>query len=315
MMPLRFTTWRATTTESRRFARCVALTVTLTILAGCDLFSGGPGGGSSGGSDVGAGAGASGGATLSVPILGACNGSRVNPDSGGTIRVTKDAAGTVTAKDLIVASSVTSIPDWAAGSGAFENYGLTRVTFGTPSSLVCIGSHAFSNNRLVAATIPGSVTTLGDYAFARNRLIAMVIPNSVTTIGRHAFSGNRLTTAMIGTSVTTLGEYAFGNNSLNVVTIPNSVTAVGRFAFWNNSLTTVTIGTSVTTIGEYAFGNNRLTAVTIPRSVTAVGQRAFAGNTGLTTVTLSQALLDSTPINAFPGGVAFQDHAGGTITR
>lgn len=310
MMPLRFTT-----TEGRRFARCVVLTVTLTILAGCDLFSGGPGGGSSGGSDGGAGAGASGGATLSVPILGACNGSSVNSATGGTVRVTKDAAGTVIAKDLIVASSVTSIPDWAAGSGAFENYGLTRVAFGAPSSLVCIGSHAFSNNRLIAATIPGSVTTIGDYAFVRNRLIAMVIPNSVTAIGKGAFAGNSLTAVTIPNAVKVIGSYAFSNNRLTTVTIPNSVTAVRGFAFWNNRLTTVTIGTSVTTIGEYAFGNNRLTTVTIPTSVTAVGQRAFAGNTGLTTVTLSQTLLDSAPVNAFPASATFRNHAGVTITR
>ena len=93
------------------------------------------------------------------------------------------------------------------------------------------------------------------------------------------------------------------------MTIPNLVTTIGRHAFSGNRLASVTIGTSVTTIGEYAFGNNSLTTVTISTSVTAVGQRAFAGNTGLTTVTLSQALLDSAPVNAFPGGVTFQDHA------
>ena len=279
MVPLRFTTRRTTTRENGWFARCVALTVTLTIPAGCDLFSGGPGGGSIGDSDGGAGGGASGGATLSVPIVGACNGSSVNSGSGGTIRVTRDAAGNVTAKDLIVASSVTSIPDWASGSGAFENYGLTRLTFtpGTPPSLVCIGSHAFSNNRLAAVTIPPSVTTLGEYAFSNNRLTAMVIPSSVTTIGASAFASNSLTT----------------------LTIPDSTATPS----------------SLTSIGNDAFRDNRLTTATIPTSVTTIGLRAFADNTGLTTVTLSQTLLNSTPVNAFPGGVTFRNHTGVTITR
>ena len=100
-----------------------------------------------------------------------------------------------------------------------------------------------------------------------------------------------------------------------VLTGPNSVIYIGGHAFTGNQLKSVTIGSSVKTIGSGAFEENLLESVTIPTTVRSIGDHAFAGNPDLTSVTISQSLLNSSPADAFPDTVTFTDiERGGTIT-
>ena len=170
-------------------------------------------------------------------------------------------------------------------------------------------------------TIPGSPNVIYDNAFKNKNLDTVTIPSSVTAIGNGAFQDNAdLASVTIPGSVTTIGNDAFKNTDLPSVTIPASVTSIGNGAFMDTDLTTVTFNapSSVTSIGDDAFRNTELTSVTIPTSVTSIGNNAFAGITTLTQVRISQTLLDSAPVNAFPSSVTtFQDHATppNTITR
>ena len=193
-----------------------------------------------------------------------------------------------------------------------------------PPGTTVIRDNAFKDKNLYEVVIPPGVTAIGKGAFEGNAdLSSVTIPNSVTHIKDNAFKGTDLSSVTIPTSVTSIGNGAFMGAELSSVTFstPSSVTSIGNNAFKNTDLTSVTIPTSVTSIGNGAFMGTALTSVTFsnPSSLTStsIGTGAFSGITTLTTVTLSQALLDRAPVNAFPGGVTFQDDAipPNTITR
>ena len=207
---------------------------------------------------------------------------------------------------VTIPNSVTRITYWA-----FSDNSLTSVTI--PNSVTQLSG--FNNNLITNVTIPSSVTTIGREAFMNNYIQWVSIPDSVTRIGSKAFKNNRLSEVTIPNSVTSIGDEAFMRNNLTGVIIPSSVTSIGDEAFMNNYLTSVTIPSSVTSIGDSAFRGNRLTSVTIPTSVTSIGRGAFAQNPDLTSVRISQTLLDNSPYYAFPSDVTFIDHCYRVITK
>ena len=207
---------------------------------------------------------------------------------------------------VTIPNSVTRITYWA-----FSDNSLTSVTI--PNSVTQLSG--FNNNLITNVTIPSSVTEIGLEAFMNNYIQWVSIPDSVTYIGNRAFKNNRLSEVTIPNSVTSIGKEAFMNNYIHRVRIPSSVTSIGEEAFMSNYLTSVTIPSSVTSIGDSAFINNRLTSVTIPTSVTSIGRSAFRQNPHLTSVTISQTLLDNSPNYAFPSGVTFINHSGYTIVQ
>ena len=209
-------------------------------------------------------------------------------------------------ENTIIASSVTSIGDWA-----FKNCsGLTSITI--PNSVTSIGSWAFSDcSGLTSVTIPNSVTSIGESAFdGCSSLTSITIPNSVTSIGYAAFQScsslpvennlryadtylveavdKTLSTYSIKEGTKWIGDRAFyWRSGLTSITIPNSVTSIGDYVFWGCSgLTSITIPNSVTSIGDYAFYEcSSLTSITIPNSVTSIGDYAFGWCDDLTSVT------------------------------
>ena len=267
-----------------------------------------------------------------VIIQGPITTERTPGPNGFATIIVKDARNRIISKTLEIGPSVVSI-----ANRLFTNKEFTDIHFISPSSLRNIGSNAFSDNKLTSVNIPNSVTHIGDSAFSNNRLTSVTIPNSVTKVWFNAFMNNRLTSVTIPNSVIIIERYTFRDNRLTSVTIPDSVTSIGYVAFMNNNLTSVNIPSSVRTIGDGAFMNNSLTSVTIPNSVTSIGGSAFSnnnlttvtiptsvgsirgyafsGNTGLTSVTISQTLLNNTYSNVFPSGVIFKDHSGAVITR
>ena len=209
---------------------------------------------------------------------------------------------------LTIPDSVTVINQFA-----FADNQIAGLTIG--NAVNTIGNYAFDNNRLTSLTIPSSVTSIGDKAFAVNRLTSLSIPNSITSIEASTFRNNSLAALTIPNSVTSIKSNAFANNSLTSLTIPNSVISIEAGAFRSNRLTTLTISNSLNSIGAYSFADNRLTSLTIPNSVTSIQDKAFAANPNLKSITISQKLLNDTPIGAFPAGAVFKDHNENVITR
>ena len=189
-----------------------------------------------------------------------------------------------------------------------------QTTIDADNSIITVVTKADGTTGKILKVSP-TLASISASKFAGQGITEITIPNSIISIGSRAFMNNRLTSAAIPDSVISIGSRAFMNNRLTLVTIPSSVISIGSQAFMNNRLASVTIPSSVISIGSQAFMNNRLASVTIPNSVMFIDNGAFSGNTGLTSVTLSQTLLNSAPADAFPAGTAFKDHDGGEIIR
>ncbi len=226
---------------------------------------------------------------------------------------------------IVIPSSVTLIKDDVFSS--CEN--LLSVEFASNSSLIDIGSYAFSHcKKLSSISIPSSVNSIGSSAFryCENLLsVTFASSSSLTNIGAYAFSNcSSLTSIQIPASVTDIGNNAFAYcNELNTVsvatnneiyksegncvirksdnalifgcknsTIPTYATSIGCDAFRDiSALTSITIPNSVTSIDRYAFsGCSGLTNINIPSSVTTIGNNAFSGCTGLTSIAIANGV-------------------------
>ena len=245
--------------------------------------------------------------------------------NGSIITTRKDSSGAVISKDLYIPSSLTSI-----GDNAFKDKGLTSLTI--PSSVTSIGASAFRNNSLTSVSIPASVTSLGDFAFAGNtNLTAVTITqNRLDRTKTNVFpsnpafkdhNGNSISRRpVIETTTTADGSTITTTKMAEVITaktlsISPSLTTIGANAYKNIGLTSTTISSSITSIGTSAFQDNKLTSISIPSTVTSLGDFAFAGNSGLSEVTISQALLRGTNGNAFPVSAAFKTHSGSEMEK
>ena len=195
--------------------------------------------------------------------------------------------------------SVTSI-DRHAFSGC---KGLTSIDI--PTSVISIGTGAFSFSGLTSINIPNSVTTIGEYAFKEcSGLTSLSIGNSVTSISDFSFQGCRGLTSIVVVSGNP--TYDSRNNCNAIIkttdnklflgcmntTIPNSVTSIGSFAFSGCiGLTGIDIPSSVSSIGRYAFSScSGLTSIDIPNSVTTISWSAFNNCSGLTNVTIPNSI-------------------------
>ena len=238
--------------------------------------------------------------------------------NGSIITTRKDSSGAVIGKDLYIPSSLTSIAD-----NAFNGKSLTSVTIS--SSVISIGASAFRNNSLTSVSIPTSVTSLGDFAFAGNSGLTEVAlsPSLLSGTNANAFptsavlknhGGGEMEKLTNGSIITTRKDSSGAVIGKDLY-IPSSLTSIADNAFNGKSLTSVTISSSVISIGASAFRNNSLTSVSIPTGVTSLGDFAFAGNSGLTEITLSQALFRNTNSNVFPASTTFKTHGGGEMEK
>ena len=147
--------------------------------------------------------------------------------------------------------------------------GKANASFEIPSTVTCIGDHAFYYCvNLTNVEISNSVTDIEDYAFLSCAgLTAVTIPDGVTNIGKYAFREcTGLTSVTIGNSVTSIGTYAFYNcDSIASLTIGNSVTSIGNYAFRNcTSLTNIySLNTTPPTCGSRVFSDTTYTAATL----------------------------------------------------
>ncbi|PIF43559.1 leucine rich repeat (LRR) protein [Chryseobacterium sp. 52] len=97
------------------------------------------------------------------------------------------------------------IPDMFA-----TGMGISELTLA--SSLLTIGTDAFSNNALKTLTIPENVSIISERAFSSNQLTSVIIPESVKEIKDSAFTYNKLGGLYIPASVAKIGPNAFNYN-------------------------------------------------------------------------------------------------------
>ena len=265
------------------------------------------------------------------------NGSIITPNSvvekittadGSTITTTKTAEGKIISRALVISSSVTSI-----NPEAYRNKGLTSVTI--PPSVISIGASALRDNNLTSVSIPIEVRSLADFAFAGNsELTEVTLSQYLLNRARTNIfppgvifkdhDGNPITRNPVVEKITTadgstitVTRNAEGRIFSKNLTVRSSLTSIADTAYRNMGLTSLTIppDSQLISIGASAFRDNSLTSVSIPVRVRSLGDFAFAGNSGLTEVTLSQALFIDTNGNAFPESTAFKTHGGGEMEK
>jgi hypothetical protein len=117
---------------------------------------------------------------------------------------------------------------------AFFGSGLTSVVI--PSSVLTIGTNAFTFSPLQTVTLSEGLRDIGDSAFGFTNIQHLTIPSSVQTIGGGAFIGNLLLTRVVfesPASVTNLAFSIFGVTALQTVEYCGSNSLVLSYPYWN----------------------------------------------------------------------------------
>ena len=202
---------------------------------------------------------------------------------------------------------------------------LIRVTnksvtsFSIPEQVKIIYSDAFSDcTQLMSVTIPEGVKRIGVSAFAGCVMLTEIsVPDSVTNLEEKAFFGcSGIRAATVGTGVTKIGESVFaGCDSMETLTVPFIGDTAnessnpyldyffgGTLHVTPENLKTVVqeavpltlrkvILTSGERVGNYAFmGCPGLTSVTVSDRMVEIGMFAFYRCSGLTEVVISQSV-------------------------
>ncbi len=184
----------------------------------------------------------------------------INPDAVAAVDY-DIAGGTIVNIPAAIVNGIYTYDVLEIGLQAFDNKGLTSVTFSNPSNIVSIDGFSFRSNQLTSIDFPESVATIGDAAFESNQLTNIGFTDNIITIGGNAFAFNQLSNVNIPLGLTELGLGIFQQNQLTSIDIPDNITALGPGAFENNQLTSVTIPSSITNIAARAFKDNPLTSV------------------------------------------------------
>lgn len=146
------------------------------------------------------------------------------------------------------------------GSMAFNNTGISTLTFEENSQLYYIGPMAFETIRITALQIPSSVVCIDDGAF-----------KDCASLGSVSFGEN--------STLQEIGSSAFcGNISLSSIQLPETVRKIGAFCFSKSGLTgEVHIPASLRSYGEGMFSMcERLTDIRI-----AQGNETFKDSDGI----------------------------------
>ncbi len=186
---------------------------------------------------------------------------------------------------VVIPSSVQVI-----GNCAFQNTGLTSVTFAPGSQLHTIGDEAFNvSSGLTTITIPASVKNIGKSAFSGTNITSVNFEagSQLLSIGNSAFADLAITSLTLPSGLQTIGNYAFCDTAIKSLMIPASVKTIGEYAFYQSELlTSVTFaqGSQLESIGQVAFNGCAFESITIPASVKTLDNRVFYYCKSLTSV-------------------------------
>ncbi len=154
------------------------------------------------------------------------------------------------------------------------------------------------------------------------------VPNTITTIGEYAFCGCFLTSVTLPSSVIAIKDYAYlGCPNLTSVNIPNQMVSIGQCVFSR------CIGIEQITVEEsnpIYDSRNHCNAVIetstntliqgckntmIPNSVTKIGVGSFEGCSGLTSIEISDSVLEIGDRAFIESGLSGKLTIGNSVTR
>ena len=175
------------------------------------------------------------------------------------------------------------------GGGTAEN-----PNAGVPDSLTtvsitgnqtAVGAGAFQGcEYLLWVTLPSSVMSIGSQAFSGSGITEIALPRTVRSIAENAFSYcssvESITVASGNLYYAGTGDCLIRKSDQTLVlgcknsVIPSSVKVIGENAFrWCSDLTEIEVPSNVTDIDLYAFSNPDLKSISLPYSVKFVSMR------------------------------------------
>lgn len=148
------------------------------------------------------------------------------------------------AKQIVIPEGVEIISE-----RVFQNMDIESVLL--PSTLIEIGSHAFSNNQIKELIIPKNVSIIGYSAFSNNFIENLIIPSNIKALNGQVFAENNISNLTIEEGVNIIGSAAFYNNNLTYLYIPASVSQIYGWAFESNKLSEIrfALGTNISSGG------------------------------------------------------------------
>ena len=169
-------------------------------------------------------------------------------------------------------------------------------------NVTAIGKNAFLRcNKVNSVVLPSTLISIGTNAFSQTSLSSIVIPSMVTTIGDGAFKNcTKLSQLVIGDRVTVIDEVAFNRCSkLSSVVLPSSLTSVAANTFSKTSLSNILIPPQMATIGNGAFEDcPQMSQLNVSSARLTIGNQAFV-NAPLTEITISDFMLPTANPDCF----------------
>jgi hypothetical protein len=272
-----------------------------------------------------------------------------NSDNTLTITGYTGPGGAVVIPSAIEGRTVTSIGEFAFGTGSWRYSETNLISVTIPDSVTNIEQAAFENcQNLTNVMIGNGVINIKEGAFYNCwSLTALTVDaeNHVySSVDGVLFNKNRTKlleyplgktgSYTIPDGVTSIEPGAFGAGysqfiwgALTSVIIPDSVTNIGDEAFSGCcGLTSVSIGNGVLNIGNSAFHSTDLTSIMIPSSVTRMGNWVFdscwqlmgvyfMGNAPSIGTNVFDDIADNTTIYYLPGESGWGPTFGGRPAR
>jgi hypothetical protein len=207
----------------------------------------------------------------------------INGDNTATIT---DYIGLAT--DITIPSSLDGHNVTIIENGSFNDTGVTRLV--VPGTVKTLDGSFSGVSTLTDIVLSEGIETIMS-SFSGTNISSIVIPDSVRTITNGAFAGvSSLTSIDLGEGVETINNGAFSGAGLTFIVIPDSVTTLGSGIF-SSPLQSVSIGSGVTTIEQGVFsGISTLTSVTLSEGLLEIGDYAFT-ETSLTSVVIPNGVI------------------------
>ena len=158
--------------------------------------------------------------------------------------------------ELIIPAQIDGNPVVEIDDNAFQNKGITKLTFENGVSLTRIGNNAFQGNNL-SGDLQLDVKTIGDNAFAQNDIESLHLKGT-EQVGKDAFRDNKIKSLELspnGDNYVNIGDRAFINNRFSGEVDLSLTKEIGDEAFSTNKIRTVQVGND-TVLRDKVFANN-----------------------------------------------------------
>lgn len=167
-------------------------------------------------------------------------------------------------KEIYIPKQITEM-----GDSAFENAGLTSLSFAKDNQIKSLPSKAFKNNvNLTSVNLSDNLEVLSNQGFQGCESLSTIsFPDSVYAIDESTFAGCKsLSLVNVNEGLLSIGKMAFkGCSALRNIELPSSLLSVNSNAFENSGLEGIVIPNGVQGISESVFkGCSKLKQITVP---------------------------------------------------